>query len=909
MLSFIPNRPGSRWLNRKSKAFKKAQKMSRRQQPLNRNHLEALEPRCLLSAVTATDLNGTWNLFDYLSNGTVVLNPTNATTGTTPSGGGSFVNPGNGDYSITGGSFTLGTNGLFNATVVTTDNFGGYTLEYTGGTNEDGDFLVVNEIRPSVPTASFLIRTGDDTYTNADYAGTWNVFHYAGSGTITLDASGNITGGQYALLGSAAENVPAGTYTNQNGGASVFNLNLPGEPNGSYRVRMSADRDVAIMQHTSDTNDGNASPYLLIKTAGTYNTADFAGTWQLMGDAFAGSIILNSSGQVTGGSYVDEQDDTYNFTGGSFSIDTFGNITGTVTSTHPQVNNNPFSGVLGGDRDIAGLVGRTNNQNTFIVLTRGEVPDTTPTWATFAGTALTITGTAGNDSLTVTRVDSQSRDEIRIARNGEEYIFANSAVSSILFEAGAGTDTVVVTGGLQADTAKLYANGSVAFFGDGYTVTATGAEVISVNGSGNDMAEFYDSAGSDTFVAFPTYSRMTGTGFSNTASGFGDVRAFAENDGADDFAEIYDTDGDNHTRHFPAFTDMAQSGGTVQRYVYAQNFDRINAYSTSGSATAGGDFVEFWDSTGRDTFQAYPDFAVMSRVDGGTGALSRYASNFQRYNAYSDTSIADLAEIYDTNGNDTFKSFPNYSDMSTTGGDRNGRYVYVGLFEQVNTYAIFGNAGGTDFAEFYDTDGTDRFRSFREFSDITAISGSNNGLYRYASGYSQVNSYAVNGGPDDLAELYDTTGNDNLRAFEAFVDMSTTGFYRYVSSYERVNSYAVNGGTDFAEIYDTAGNDTFRGMPTFSDMSTEGGLYRYVGAYEKVNSYRVFGGTDTATLFDSSGNDLFVGRSNFGQLVGTGFELYASGYNPLTINGSAGGTNTKDVAGISYTLNEVGVWV
>ncbi len=541
------------------------------------------------------------------------------------------------------------------------------------------------------------------------------------------------------------------------------------------------------------------------------------------------------------------------------------------------------------------IIGGTENTGTVSIL------DGNVLWYRLIDGALTIPGTAGNDSF---GFDAGTTGVFTVARGNLAAGFLTSDVSSVLFLGGSGTDMATLNGDVSANTALLFGNGSGVLYGNGYNATVTQMESVTVNGGSNDIAQLHDSTGNDRLVSFPTSTTLSGTGYSNTVNGYGNITVFGNNGGADDFAEIYDTDGDDHVRSFPEFTDINSSGGSVNglnRTVHG--FDRVNVYGTSGGSN---DFAEWWDSTGGDTFQAFPDFAVMNRVNGGSGTNSRYVSGFDRYNAYAVNGGHDFTELYDTDGNDQLRSFGPWTDISSTTGSRAGRYVYAANFEQVNSYAIF---GGHNFAEFYDTEGTDRFRSFSNFSDMQSISGPYTGNYRYASGYNQVNSYAVIGGGDDLAELYDTPGNDHLRSFEPFVDMSSDGLYRYVSSYERVNSYAISGGTDFAEFYDTSGNDAYRGTANFSDMSSSVGLYRYASGYDKVNTYRTSGsGTDTATLYAGAGSNHFLGRNNFGQLVGNGFDLYASGYQPLTIDGSSGSTNTKDVSGISYTLSEVGVW-
>ncbi|MEO1059452.1 MAG: hypothetical protein AAFY28_21300, partial [Actinomycetota bacterium] len=624
----------------------------------------------MLSVSVASDLDGSWNLLDYISHGSITLDATNGaapTFGNITGGGGAYVDPANGNFTFTGGVFNIGTNGSIGIDPTYSDNFGGGTLDFSGGVNSSGDFIAANELLPNVDIQTLLVRP-EGTYSNADLDGTWNAFRVDGSGTITFDGNGNLTAGTYANLRGPNIFIPANTYTINADGSGTVTADTPFTNEVDFRLRMNAGRDIAILQDTTATTAEDAAPVLLLKTGGTYSTSDLEGTWRITADEAVGIVTFDSMGQITSGSYFNDEGNNFSLTGGSLSLDSSGNITGSFSSNEPGFTNFPANGALSQNKDVAGLVGNISTEDGFFILTRSDLDiNAIPSWATLNGTALTIASTTGDDTLSVVETTTGG-GQIEITRNGELFAFDKSDVSSILFQAGDGSDTVTITGGASAETAQLFAAGSVAFFANGYTVTATESESITVNGGAGDNATLFGSEGSDHVISQPNATTMTGTGFSLTAN------------------------------NFP----------TLQ-------------------------------------------------VNAGLGSL-------------------DLVEIVDTDGADSFRSFAEFSDIRTTGGSNDGLYRRFDTFDQVNSYAVNGNTSGAglDLAEIIDTSGADNFRSFAEFSDIRTNSGTFAGLYRYASGYTQVNTYSVNGGTDDAAYFEDTPGDDTFTAAAAFADLRTT---------------------------------------------------------------------------------------------------------------------------------------
>ena len=164
--------------------------------------------------------------------------------------------------------------------------------------------------------------------------------------------------------------------------------------------------------------------------------------------------------------------------------------------------------------------------------------------------------------------------------NGVEYRFDRSAVSSFVFDGGAGRDTIVLQAGPGGATAALQP-GTVDLNGLGYKIHAVNVENATVRaGLGQSRATLYDSPGDDTLVATPSYAELSGPGFVNRAEGFSSVCAVAGR--GFDVARLYDSPG-NDTLSV-ASTETTLSGrGFSNR---ARFFDAVYADGQSGGYDA-----------------------------------------------------------------------------------------------------------------------------------------------------------------------------------------------------------------------------------------------------------------------------------------------------------------------------------
>ncbi|MGA3207407.1 MAG: hypothetical protein ABSE05_06245, partial [Syntrophales bacterium] len=157
------------------------------------------------------------------------------------------------------------------------------------------------------------------TFTTSDLSGTWYVFgvssggNYAGTskGTMVLNSSGSITGGSYTTSAGTSASITGGSFAiNSNGviqGAAYTNIGIT---ISSTSGKINSSKDVISL--VDSTNAGEYDLLVLIKAGGTFTASDLSGTWYVFGVSSGGNyagtskgtMVLNSSGSITGGSYT-----------------------------------------------------------------------------------------------------------------------------------------------------------------------------------------------------------------------------------------------------------------------------------------------------------------------------------------------------------------------------------------------------------------------------------------------------------------------------------------------------------------------------------------------------------------------------------------------------------------------------
>jgi subtilisin family serine protease len=455
-----------------------------------------------------------------------------------------------------------------------------------------------------------------------------------------------------------------------------------------------------------------------------------------------------------------------------------------------------------------------------------------------------------------------------------------NATDTVTFLGGIGADTIIMTGTSGNETATLR-NGISVLDGNGFIATATNAEFVSVNGSGGqDVANFFDSAGNDIFTATPTSAELVGDGFEYHADGFNQVYAYATAGGTDR-ADLYDSAGDDRFISRASTNEATMSGDGFIGNV--QGFDQTVAHATAG----GTDRADFYDSSGDDRYIAR---AVTEEASMTGSGYTNTAISFERNSAYASLGGTDRADFYDSSGDDRFAARAAMDDAFMAG---DGYYNYAHGFERNSAYST---SGGTDQADFYDSSGDDRFAA-RVALDDAYMSGS--GYYNYARGFSQNSAYATAGGGSDRADFYDSTGDDRFiaRAVTSEAFMSGGGYESYAKGFGQNIAYASAGGIDRADFYDSAGDDRYIARAVTNEASMSGNGYsNSAEGFERNSAYATSGGTDRADFYDGVGDDRYAARAAMDDayMSGDGYYNYARGFERNSAYASSGGMDRAD---------------
>ena len=263
------------------------------------------------------------------------------------------------------------------------------------------------------------------------------------------------------------------------------------------------------------------------------------------------------------------------------------------------------------------------------------------------------------------------------------------------------------------------------------------------------------------------------------------------------------------------------------------------------------------------------------------------------------------------------------------------------------------SSGGSDVANLFDSSGNDTYTSSSTGSQMTG-----SGYAINASGFPVAYGFLTAGGTDTAnlspntkttnyvygaakgtVNYFDSKGNDTFYAVpqSSYSIMLGTGYYNEAISFGTVVANSINGGKDTAVFYDTSGNDTYTSQNNASSMSGKGYLVEANGfaindaffssGADIANLYAgtvradfVYGNSsDTVNFFTSSSNDEFVGEYPYSLMYfnSSSYSKQAIGFG--TVNATASAANTTAylydspsndaivVGGTSATLTMPGV--
>lgn len=298
-----------------------------------------------------------------------------------------------------------------------------------------------------------------------------------------------------------------------------------------------------------------------------------------------------------------------------------------------------------------------------------------------SGNSVSVSGTAQDDLFVF--LPGQGRGATRIAVNGVGYDFAVSGYRNFSVQGAGGTDSLVVVGTAENETAVLSA-ASISVSASTYSFAASGIANAEISaGTGHDTVTLRDTAGNDTFIASPKQANMSGAGYSLAASGF-DIANGAFTGGGYDQAFVYGSIGDDR---FEASSTNASLHGPGFR-INTWGYDTV-----VGVGGHGNDLAILFDTAGNETFIGDPEAGSLS----GNGFYLR-AADFERVESRS-TGGNDVAYLWDSPGDDAF------------GGSKVLAYLNgVGFSNFVQGYARVTafSRGGIDSATLYGTNGPDQ---------------------------------------------------------------------------------------------------------------------------------------------------------------------------------------------------------
>ncbi len=397
----------------------------------------------------------------------------------------------------------------------------------------------------------------------------------------------------------------------------------------------------------------------------------------------------------------------------------------------------------------AGLAGPTSVSVAVRVTDSEGAAHVDPATVYVFGAPVRLEGTAGCNTITVTPGSAVENIDHVVNINGTLYTYSALAVGEIHIDGLDGTDTIIIHGTDQNDTAALQP-GSVDVAGQTYQVHAVNVEVFTVNGAaGNDTVTMTGSDGSNRLFSYAGYNTLTDSTrlFQHRVENFETVTVNVSGDGPNS-AFLYDSSESDVLAVEPAFAELKRADGSTVRT--ATGFQQVYAYATEGAADTatltgmpdaanrfygyadyslftesrrsfyfyvrgfdtvtatspgtGTAYGYLYDSPGIDAFTASTTSATMNRQDPWSDTI---ASGFTRIYAYSTGGGADTAELTGSAaGGNTYRGYPAYSTLYDAS---QSFYHYVRGFRSVTATGSASDTAG-DRAYLYDSMVADTFR-------------------------------------------------------------------------------------------------------------------------------------------------------------------------------------------------------
>ena len=253
------------------------------------------------------------------------------------------------------GSLSLHSDGRFTGTLTASGPGGSCEFNVLSGKMDRSKtrVLLVNASTTSCSERQasliYLTKTSGSFQTD-DLEGTWHLYYVDITrgrwthGSLNIDSCGNVAGGSYSTSDHRY-----GGYT----GGNLF-IDKDGKVDGTIETsdtitisiedgKMHQDKSQIVWVDT-DTYNVLSDFGVGFKGGGTYASTSLAGTWYLASLCLGqctwlnyGTLSIDSTGNVTNGTYADLHGNTEPVSGGILSLNTEGSFTGTIERKHIDV--------------------------------------------------------------------------------------------------------------------------------------------------------------------------------------------------------------------------------------------------------------------------------------------------------------------------------------------------------------------------------------------------------------------------------------------------------------------------------------------------------------------------------------------------------------------------------------------
>lgn len=469
---------------------------------------------------------------------------------------------------------------------------------------------------------------------------------------------------------------------------------------GGYTTNLRNVRSVVVNSsgQAGDTVRLNDNPNQAETFTATPEYATLAGSgFSVRANAFHRVEATSSGGSDMARIFDSAGDDTITADGNSLSLS--GTLAGTPFSLVATGFARRHLLATAGGNDHAVLQGTAASGET-VSLYPGHAILIGPGYMTRVDGAAVIEAYSGGGNDTAFFYDSPGDDQF-VGEPGQATLantqvpFQNTAYgfrNVVALAIRGGNDTAVLKDNPSASDSFTSQHGVYAELTDRATYRTRVERFESVTAQsrgGVDSARLLDAQGQQVFTADPAAAELSGGGFTARVEGFRFATAYALSGGGDR-AELRDSPND------PGSTDtfQAQAGqatlfgnGYMNRAV---GFTTVEAFSTAGN-----DVARLYDTRNVvDTFTAYPAYALLA-----SGAFTTRAANFGNVMALSRSGEHDLANLYDSEGNDFFAASPTSATLTGSVGGKAFANTAVGFAEVVAR----STAGGYDEARLRDS--------------------------------------------------------------------------------------------------------------------------------------------------------------------------------------------------------------